>query len=226
MTIEDLRFLQTCFGTGDRNAVRSPVYIGMTIESPVSTAIIGSMEVYSMKSFSDCNPYTITQLTSQSHDPVLFSTLLALVAPTWLLLHSLGASAPRNASSLFPRSSTCCEQCKNLFTLGIAFEYSQHINTPRDDFYTITINFPRSMKPGLILRTETHTNLVNHIVPSIRTMSRFMYTSESLNRTVVLVSAFVLRPYSLFDYSSHGTKQNAKFPKVAWANWTSGQFHM
>jgi pimeloyl-ACP methyl ester carboxylesterase len=157
---------------------------------------------------------------------VLLSALFALVA----LPQHIDA---QNASSPFPQSTTCGEQCQNKALLGIAFEDSQHAHTPLDDFYTIPTNFSPSMKPGVLLRVEAYTDIVNYTVPSSLTMSRIVYTSESLNGTVVPASAFVLWPYAPFDYSSYDRKQNrvedssqdtAKFPIVAWAHGTSGQF--
>lgn len=82
------------------------------------------------------------------------------------------------------------------------------------------------MKPGTLLRVESHTDLGNYTVPSGLTMSRIMYTSQNLNGTVVPVSAFVLWPYVPFQYSDgHGSQHaSSKFPLVAWSHGTSGTF--
>jgi pimeloyl-ACP methyl ester carboxylesterase len=83
------------------------------------------------------------------------------------------------------------------------------------------------MEPGTLLRIESHTNLTNYTVPSGLTMSRIMYTSQSLNGTIVPVSAFVLWPYAPFEYAGKEDKKrqgSPKFPQVAWAHGTSGQF--
>ena len=133
-----------------------------------------------------------------------------------------------NAQSSLPalnQSTTCTGICQELVPLAIEFEHDSHAHTPRDDFYSIPTNFTPSMKPGTLLRVETHTNLTNYTVPSSLTMSRIIYTSESLNGTVVPVSAFVLWPYSPFEYTNTSRASNTtKFPLVAWAHGTSGQF--
>ncbi|KAH8805081.1 putative secretory lipase [Xylogone sp. PMI_703] len=129
----------------------------------------------------------------------------------------------QNVSTLISGSTTCKNQCPQNVQLGIAFEQASHAHTPRDDFYTIPNTFHPSMKPGTLLRVEQHTNLTNYTVPSSLTMSRIMYTSESLNGTIVPVSAYVLWPYTPFEYTS-GKKSPQKFPLVAWAHGTSGGF--
>jgi pimeloyl-ACP methyl ester carboxylesterase len=133
-----------------------------------------------------------------------------------------------NAQSSLPalkQSTTCTGTCQELVPLGIEFEHDSHAHTPRDDFYSIPTNFTSSMKPGILLRVETHTNLANYTVPSSLTMSRIMYTSKSLNGTVVPVSAFVLWPYAPFEYTKNSKASTpTKFPLVAWAHGTSGQF--
>jgi len=89
------------------------------------------------------------------------------------------------------------------------------------------------MKPGTLLRVETHTDLTKYTVPSGLTMSRIMYTSQNLNGTVVPASAYVLWPYAPFQYTDedelHGRRQQkqqapSKFPLVAWSHGTSGFF--
>lgn len=130
------------------------------------------------------------------------------------------------------KSSTCKEECQQLVRLAISYEHDSHAHIPLDDFYSIPNKFTPSMKPGSLLRVETHTNLTSYTVPSGLTMSRIMYTSQSLNGTVIPVSAFVLWPYAPFEYTvgkqsnkhytSHPPQPN--FPLVAWAHGTSGQF--
>jgi pimeloyl-ACP methyl ester carboxylesterase len=120
------------------------------------------------------------------------------------------------------QSTTCNETCQQLVQVGIDFEHSAHAHTPRDDFYSIPSKFNTSMKPGMLLYVEPHTDLANYTVPSGLSMSRIMYTSADINGTTVPVSAYVLWPYQPFQYSSSQGK--SKFPLVAWAHGTSGQF--
>jgi pimeloyl-ACP methyl ester carboxylesterase len=128
-------------------------------------------------------------------------------------------------------STTCDKKCQQSVQLGVTFEQDSHAHTPLDDFYSIPATFKPSMEPGMLLRVEAHTNLINYTVPSGLTMSRIMYTSQSLNGTLVPASAYVLWPYAPFEYtdkchSNHniGNKTQGRFPLVAWAHGTSGQF--
>lgn len=158
----------------------------------------------------------------------IFPTYLAGVA----VLSVLPCINAQGSLPVLNKSSTCTEECQQLVPLAIAFEHDSHAHMPLDDFYSIPSNFTPSMKPGSLLRVEIHTNLINYTVPSGLTMSRIMYTSQSLNGTVVPVSAFVLWPYTPFAYrvgkqkNKPHTKQPAppNFPLVAWAHGTSGQF--
>ena len=148
-------------------------------------------------------------------------------------LSLLSYTFAQSSSLPFSQSTTCNKQCQQLAQLGIAFESGSHAHTPLDEFYSIPDKFNPSMEPGTLLRVETHTNLTNYTVPSGLTMSRIMYTSQNLNGTIVPASSFVLWPYAPFQYTDgdkwHGRryqKQQApsKFPLVAWAHGTSGQF--
>ncbi|KAF2671295.1 alpha/beta-hydrolase [Microthyrium microscopicum] len=138
-----------------------------------------------------------------------------------VLLALLSYSYAQNVSSLISGSTTCNGTCPELVTLSSNFEHSAMAHSPLDDFYSVPANFSPSMKPGMLLRIEPHTNLTNYTVPSSLTMSRIIYTSESLNGTVVPVSAFVLWPYAPYQYNDQGS---SKYPLVAWAHGTSGQF--
>jgi pimeloyl-ACP methyl ester carboxylesterase len=149
------------------------------------------------------------------------------------LLLRLPYTFAQSSSPPLNQSTTCNEQCQQLVQLGIAFEASSHAHTPLDEFYSIPDTFNPSMKPGTLLRVEIHTSLTNYTVPSGLTMSRIMYTSQNLNGTVVPASAYVLWPYTPFQYTDgdkwHGRghqKQQApsKFPLVAWSHGTSGFF--
>ncbi|KAL2835324.1 Alpha/Beta hydrolase protein [Aspergillus pseudoustus] len=129
-------------------------------------------------------------------------------------------------------SSTCDEDCQSFLEMGLSFERSSYAHPGLDAFYTIPEEFHPSMKPGTLLRVEEHTDLTNYTVPGGLTMSRIMYTSESLNGTIVPVSAFILWPYTPFNYNEKTSPQHnstsssspPKFPLVAWAHGTSGVF--
>lgn len=149
------------------------------------------------------------------------------------LLSLIASSHAQNISQLISKSTTCDAQCQQLVQLGITFEHSSHANQPLDDFYSIPASFNSSVKPGTLLRLEAHTNLTNYTVPGGLSMSRIIYASQNLNGTVVPASAFVLWPYTPFDYSNGGKwhsnqgqnlQSSSKFPMVAWAHGTAGYF--
>ncbi|KAF2678352.1 alpha/beta-hydrolase [Lentithecium fluviatile CBS 122367] len=156
-------------------------------------------------------------------------------APTYLGGLALIAGTPctvaQNSSLPLSQSTTCDETCQQNVLRGATFEQDSHAHTPLDGFYSIPASFKPSMEPGTLLRVETHTNLTNYTVPGGLTMSRIMYTSQSLNGTLIPASAYVLWPYAPFEYTDRcssnykrGNKAQGKFPLVAWAHGTSGQF--
>jgi len=126
----------------------------------------------------------------------------------------------------------CNDACKDNAQKAVNFEVGAHAHTPLDDFYSVPASFNPSMAPGKVLKVEKHTNLAPYTVAGGLTMSRFMYTSETINGTIVPVSAYVLWPYKGFEYK---TKCNGidtplnktggpKFPMVSFAHGTAGQF--
>lgn len=125
----------------------------------------------------------------------MLSTILDVISLLSLPPYTFAQSSSLN------QSTTCGPNCTQLAQAAIAFEISSHAHTTLDQFYNVPDNFSLSMKPGMLLRVEAHTDLVNYTVPSGLTMSRIMYTSQNLNGTVVPASAFVFWPYAPFPYS-------------------------
>jgi hypothetical protein len=72
---------------------------------------------------------------------------------------------------------------------------------------------------------------IGQTIPHLLIMSRIMYTSQSLNGTIVPVSAFVLWPYAFSvaqeEVHINGAKSHERYPSfhcIAWTQGTSGQF--
>ncbi|KAL2848749.1 Alpha/Beta hydrolase protein [Aspergillus pseudodeflectus] len=144
---------------------------------------------------------------------------------------ALSSFLATSASAQESTSTACDKDCQDFVDMGIAFERASFAHEGLDGFYTIPDDFDPSMEPGTLLRVEEHTDITNYTVPGGLTMSRIMYTSESLNGTVVPVSAFVLWPYAPFEYKTQhssstcsSSNTSTKFPLVAWAHGTSGVF--
>lgn len=165
----------------------------------------------------------LTDLSSYSSTFMMRSSILRSIA-----LFSLSSQMfAQNVSQLTSGSTTCNATCQQMVEEGIAFEHDSHAHTPLDDFYSVPVNFSTSMEPGTVLKVEIHTDLVNYTVPAGLSMSRIMYTSQTLNGTIVPVTAFVLWPYAPFEYAnSRGKKSTGspKFPMVAWTHGTAGLF--
>ncbi|KAL4902331.1 hypothetical protein BDW74DRAFT_180833 [Aspergillus multicolor] len=98
-----------------------------------------------------------------------------------------------------------------------------------DAFYGIPDTLNSDTRPGTVLRLVPHSDLSDYTIPSGLSMSRLMYASQSLNGTVVPVSAFVLWPYMPFNCTSSDSDYaessgGPKFPIVAWAHGSTGLF--
>lgn len=84
-----------------------------------------------------------------------------------------------------------------------------------NDFYTAP-NGSSEAAPGTLLKLERETNVSLFSLPPATAISRFIYQSQTLNGSLVPVSAYVLWPYS--PRSSEDGYQI-----VAWSHGTSGQ---
>lgn len=85
-----------------------------------------------------------------------------------------------------------------------------------DGFYTAPAN-ASSAPPGSILKVEQVTNTTLYTLPPGLALSRFIYQSETINGSVVPVSAFVLWPYIPREFTNI-----SGVPVVAWSHGTSG----
>ena len=151
--------------------------------------------------------------------------MLGLLVPSLIGLFALRTTAQE--LSLLDKSTTCDATCKDTALNASKWERSQHASEPPDPFYHIPASLNASTPPGTVLFIEEHTDLINYTVPSGLTMSRILYTSQDLNGTTVLTSAFALWPYEIFDYKNgigHLNETQPKYPLIAWAHGTSGYY--
>jgi len=99
----------------------------------------------------------------------------------------------------------------------------------RDDaFYDVPDDFDQENPPppGTLLKLELFTNLSLYTIPPSLTMSRFLYTTETLNGTSIPSSAYILWPYTpraFNNLTSCSGNGSAVFPLVGLAHGTSGQ---
>lgn len=85
-----------------------------------------------------------------------------------------------------------------------------------DAFYAVPVDSAQA-PAGTLLKVEKDVDTSKYFLPPATALSRFMYQSESLSRTLAPVSALVLWPYS-------PKSQADGFPIVTWAHGTSGTF--
>ncbi|KAK5168974.1 uncharacterized protein LTR77_006283 [Saxophila tyrrhenica] len=106
--------------------------------------------------------------------------------------------------------------------------------TQHDPFYHLPSSYnPENPPPaGTVLKVEQYTNVSHYTTPMSLSMSRFLYTTETLNGTIMPASAYVLWPYlprsfpDLTPCSSSADKREEEdplFPVIAFAHGTSGQ---
>ncbi|KAK0712402.1 Alpha/Beta hydrolase protein [Lasiosphaeria miniovina] len=100
-----------------------------------------------------------------------------------------------------------------------------------DDFYRVPpFGSTKNLKPGQLLKVQAFTDPTAYAIPPSTALSRFLYTTTTLNGTLIPASAFILWPYTphQFPSSSGPRKRNpsgsakGKVPAVLWTHGTSG----
>lgn len=117
--------------------------------------------------------------------------------------------------------------------IALRFERSNNAGGPvqEDAFYDLPSSYDWNNPPpaGTVLKVEQYTNISLYTIPMSLSMSRFLYTTESLNGSVLPASAYVLWPYlprtfeNLTPCSSKHSAAEPLFPTIALAHGTSGQ---
>ena len=115
--------------------------------------------------------------------------------------------------------------------VAIQFErsnYANGISVTQDPFYNVPASFDQKNPPppGTILKMEEFTNTSLYTIPPSLTMSRFLYTTETLNGTSIPASAYILWPYqprSFAGLKSCSGNSSTVFPVIGFAHGTSGQ---
>ncbi|KAI1491978.1 Alpha/Beta hydrolase protein [Biscogniauxia mediterranea] len=113
----------------------------------------------------------------------------------------------------------------------IRFERSQFANGGpyEDDFYVVPplSNSSGSLKPGVLLKVQLHTDTSTFALAPNTALSRILYTTTNFNGTVIPASAFVLWPF-VPRHAGNGTSSSgsatSSAPVVLWAHGTSGFF--
>ena len=100
-----------------------------------------------------------------------------------------------------------------------------------DPFYDLPDDYDTTNPPppGTVLKVEEYTNITSYTIPMSLSMSRFLYTTETLNGTSSPASAYVLWPYlprelpGLSPCSKGPRAGDTLFPVIGLAHGTSGQ---
>ncbi len=100
-----------------------------------------------------------------------------------------------------------------------------------DAFHDLPASYDPGNPPaaGTILKVEEFTNVSEYTLPMSLSMSRFLYTTETFNGTVMPASAYVLWPYlprtfpGLRSCSGKQDDDDPLYPVIALAHGTSGQ---
>ncbi|KAJ9629503.1 hypothetical protein H2203_001877 [Taxawa tesnikishii (nom. ined.)] len=106
--------------------------------------------------------------------------------------------------------------------------YAGGLSVADDPFYDIPASFNQANPPppGTIIKLEPFTNTSQYTLPPSVTMSRFLYTTETLNGTSIPASAYILWPYVPKQFpglKSCSGNRSSVFPVVGLAHGTSGQ---
>ena len=103
--------------------------------------------------------------------------------------------------------------------VAIGFERSNWAgsSTQLDPFYKVASN-ATGAGPGSVLKVEQYVNTTYYTLPANVALSRFQFTTEDLNGTVIPASAYVLWPWMPREFPSI-----KGFPVVGWAHGTSGE---
>lgn len=118
------------------------------------------------------------------------------------------------------------------YEVALNFERTNYADGPggvaSDPFYQVPASFdPQNPPPpGTILKLEAFTDTTNYTIPPSLTLSRFLYTTETLNGTSIPASAYILWPYTPRRFpwlQSCSGNSSTVFPVVGFAHGTSGQ---
>ena len=144
-------------------------------------------------------------------------------------LTSLLAFASHSTAQIdpaFAAAHSCNEKCQQVLQTGISFELSQHAFAD-DPFYKAPFPEGRPKSAGEIVRLEKFTDIKNYSIPSSQSMSRFVYTTETANGTIIPASAYILWPHTpyLSPNKPYDSKAGIKFKTVLWSHGTTGINH-
>ncbi|KAF2223081.1 Alpha/Beta hydrolase protein [Elsinoe ampelina] len=116
----------------------------------------------------------------------------------------------------------------NNFEILLNFERSNWAggSVRGDTFYDVPDDFDplNPPPPGTILKVEARTNTSLYTIAPTLALSRFLYTTETLNGTSIPASAYLLWPFTPRKFSKITCNSNGTvFPLIGMAHGTSGQ---
>lgn len=151
----------------------------------------------------------------------LFS-LVSAQAPAPAVTQSTGFNSSFSLSPAQIADAQLSDELAATVEIVVNFDRSQyaHGGVRQDDFYSILpLTNDTHLKPGQLLKVQAVTEPTAFAIPPSTALSRILYTSQTLNGTVVPASAFILWP---FAPRSFGASDAA--PVVLWGHATSGAF--
>ena len=162
----------------------------------------------------------------------LFVLLSVAKAQTGVVTYVSQSSTFNSSFLLSPQQISTARldaQGTNNVEISLNYERSQLAGgrVTDDPFYAVPPSIPfngadtpvLNLPPGTLIKTEEHTDTSLYSLASNLALSRILYTTTTLNNTIVPASAAVLWPFTPRKFA------NCKgAPVVVWAHGTSGYF--
>ena len=175
-------------------------------------------------------------MASVQHVAVLLSTLVLVCKAQQKLIYpdinTWNSSFKLTAAQI--KAANLTNSTAHNVEVALDYELTNNAGGPigQDQFYLLPDSFNASSPPpaGTVLRVEEYTNTSLYTLAPSLSMSRILYTTETLNGTVIPASAYVLWPYTPRSFpnltSYAGQSSNASdpvFPIIAYPHGSSGQ---
>lgn len=133
---------------------------------------------------------------------------------------SYGPLNPQQALEIIKSANLSKAQAEAVL-VAVNFERSNWAgsSTQLDPFYSVADSYANAsyLQPGIPIKVEQRTNVSLYTLPPGVALSRFVYTTKTLNGSVIPASAYVLWPFQRRRFRGVDG-----IPTVGWAHGTSG----
>lgn len=150
------------------------------------------------------------------------ASLAGAQAPPPAVSQSTGFNSSFSLSSAQIQSAQLSDELATSIENIVNFDRSQyaHGGAREDDFYNLPplVNSTH-LKSGQLLKVQAVTEPTAFAIPPSTALSRILYTSQTLNGTVIPASAFILWPFSPRTFGD-----STAAPVVLWGHASSGPF--